>query len=508
MILSLLVLLWGVLALATPPWEPFSIPDVTHTVVSAVLLVYLVRVRAHPDRKSAETITAVLIVYALLLLPWTTIVWCRLGRPVEAFTVPQAAIVSIALVVPARWRYGFATIGLFIAEALFAYVYPRYLGLDQLIPVTEPMATLGFGALGIGIFILRRRRRDLVRQHVRVQAELTALKRIRPQLEHAREELAAQVSTLASELDITADSSSVASRALNRLADLRGRLDHLVSTESEESAHDVETRMLDHDAQLSATVLVAIAAAVAVPMNLLIHAQVGDGSTLQFIPLYAVTGPTLFVLVTTRARPSLRRALWATFAVVAIALPITTYNQYWLRELGRPFMPFLGHKLLMGILGLTLATRLRISVALIVAIAASAIVTWFVLDLGSRHDIIVYVEPWMTLMYMLIGLVSLFIREEWQIASIQLVRAQTEASAMRRRALMFLAVRDRLNSPLQTLAVGAAGATLDLPARNVERVETAVDRLVALSQELAALDVIVPELVTTFDADVELRRQA
>jgi hypothetical protein len=499
MILSLLVLLWGVLALATPPAEPFTIPDATHTVISAALLVYLIRVRARPNRKIAEAICAIWIVYALLLLPWTTVVWSRLGRPLEAFTIPQAAVVAIALVVPARWRFGVAAICLFFLESLFAYFYPRHLGLDALIPVTEPMATVGFAAIGIGIFMLRRRRRDLIRQYVRVQAELQALKRIRPHFDHAREELAAQVTTLEHELNVARDTrSTVASRALDRLEDLRGKLDHLVSVEgTDESPHDIERRMIEHDAQLSAILLIGIAVAIAVPIDLWIHAQAADGLTLQVIPLYAVTAPMLILLVITRNRPSLRRAVWTTCILVAIALPITTYNQYWLRELDRPFSPFLGHKLLMGILGLTLATRFRIGVALIVAIAAAAIATWFVLDLGARPDMIVYSEPWMTLMYMLIGLVSLFIREEWQVASIQLLRAQTEASAVRRRALMFLALRDRLNSPVQTLALAAHG----------EVVEKAVDRLISLSRELAELDVLVPGLATTFDADAELRRQ-
>lgn len=508
-ILSLLVLLWGVLALATPPAEPFTIPDTTHTAVSAVVLVYLIRVRARPNRKIAETICAVWIVYALLLLPWTTIVWSRIGRPFEAFTIPEAAVVAIALVVPARWRFGIAAICLFFVESLFAYFYPRHVGLEALIPVTEPMATFGYAALGIGIFMLRRRRQDLIRQHVRLQAELHALERIRPHLEHAREQLDTQITTLASELNIAGDTrSTVAGRALARLADLRGKLDHLVCLDgTDESPHDVERRMIEHDAQLSAILLVGIAVAIAVPLDLWIHASAEGVTTLQVIPLYAVTAPMLILLVVTRNRPSLRRALWTTCILLAVTLPIITYNQYWLRELGRPFSPFLGHKLLMGILGLTLATRFRIGVGLIVAIAAMAIGTWFALDLGARTDAIVYSEPWMTLMYMLIGLVSLFIREEWQVASIQLLRAQTETSAMRRRALMFLALRDRLNSPVQTLALGAAGATSDLPARSGEKVERAVDQLVSLSRELAELDVLVPEVVTSFDADAELRRQ-
>jgi hypothetical protein len=501
------VLLWGVLALLIPPWEPFAIVDVGHTVGSAAFLAYLVRGRARPNRKIVEAICAILIAYALILLPWTTVVWCQLGRPVEAFTVPQAAVVSIALVVPARWKFGIAAVCMFFAESLFAYFYARHVGLDALIPVTEPMATVSFGALGIGIFFLRRQRLDRVRQHIRVQAELQALQGIRPHFEHASDQLGTQIATLAGELAVLGDArSTIASRAVGRLADLRGKLADLIAADDNEfSPRDVETRMLEHDAQFGAILLTGLMVTVAFPISVWMHEQAGDSVTLGIIAPFFVALPTLLILVITRDRPSSRRALLATLALVAIALPLITYNQYWLRELGRPYAPFLGHKLFMGILGLTLATRLRIGVVLIVTVAATAIVTWFVLGLNARHDMIVYAEPWMTLIYMLIGLASLSIREERQIASIQLLRAQTEASAMRRRALMFLALRDRLNSPLQTLALGVP---FDLPTRNGERAQMAVDGLVALSHELADLDVLIPDVAATFDADLELQRQA
>jgi hypothetical protein len=512
-ILSLLVFIWGALSLVIVPWEPFWIPDLSHTVVSAALLVYLIRTRTRPNRRAAEAICALLIVYALLLLPWTTVVWGRLGRPLEAFTIPQAAVVSIALVVPARWRLGIAALCLFFAESLFAYFYARYLGLEALIPITEPFATVGFAALGIGIFVLRRRRRDLVRRHVLAQAEVQALNRIRPQFERAREQLDTQITVLAAEVNQTSANgdgarSTVVGRALDRLADLRGKLGRLVSNpEVVTSPQEAERRMLEHDAQLGAILLAGCAVAVGPPILVWIHAQVGDGLGLLLMAPFLVDAVMLLYLVITRDRPSSRRALWATLVVVATVLPLITYNQKWLFELDRPYAPFLGHKLAMGLLGLTLATRFRIGIVLIVVIAASAIATWFALDLGAHHDIIVYSEPWVTLIYMLVGVVALLMREEWQIVSIQLVRAQTEASAMRRRALMFLALRDRLNSPLQTLVLGAAGATSHLPASGGERVQVAVDRLVSLSHELAQLDVLVPAPAAAFDADLELSRQ-
>jgi hypothetical protein len=221
---------------------------------------------------------------------------------------------------------------------------------------------------------------------------------------------------------------------------------------------------------------------------------------------FCVAGGVFVFVVATRNRPSSRRALWAVIVVVVCQLPAIAYNQTLLLALDRPFMPFAGHKLLMGVLGLTLATRFRLGILLIAATAANAIVLWFVLDLGAHRDNIALGEPVSTLVYMLIGIASLRMLEQREMSSVQLLRAKAEMAAMHRGARMFLALRDRLNSPLQTLVLGEPTATLHLPADGAERVQAAIDRLVALSHELAELDTLVPPPTVSFDPDHELRR--
>ena len=70
-------------------------------------------------------------------------------------------------------------------------------------------------------------------------------------VEHASEQLGTQIATLVRELAVLGETrSTIASRAIDRLAVLRGKLADLVSTDDNESSpHDVETRMLEHDAQ-------------------------------------------------------------------------------------------------------------------------------------------------------------------------------------------------------------------------------------------------------------------
>lgn len=512
MTLAVLVLLWGTVSLFVVPWQPFWIPNVGQSVASAGLLVYLVRTWNRPSRRAAEAIFAVVLIYTLLLLPWTAIVWCQLGRPLEALAVPQGAILVIALVTPGRWAFAAGAMCLFIAECLFVLLYARHVGLGSQLPITEPIGTFGYSILGFGLLFLRRRRSELTSECVRMQAEVQAFDRIRPQFHRAREELDAQITRLAAEVQPTGvtrfDARSRAMRrALDRLAELRGKLGELVADDVGTSAHEAENRLLERDAQLGAIVLAGILVALAVPVLIWSQSQLGGAPTPMFLAQFTIDLVILLYLVSTRHRPSSRRALVAMIVMFATALPAVVVNQYLLLQLDRPYSPFVGQKLLMGVLGLSLTTRFRLGVVLIAVTAASAMALWFILDLDSRRDIVPYAEPWVTLIYLLIGLVSLFLLEQRQITSIQLMRARAEASAMHRRAVMFLALRDRLNSPLQTLVLGATAVTMELPRSQGERVQTAVDRLVALSHELSELDGLVPPLATAIDADYELRRQ-
>ena len=217
-LLTLLVFLWGLISLLVDPWEPFGVPDVFQTVCGGALLVYFLRTWNRPRRRVADAVATILIVYTLLLVPWTAVEWCRLGRPMDALTIPQVGAVCMAFVFPGRWWLGMTAMGLFVAESLFVFVYARHLGLDALIPVTEPLGTFFFTVVGLGLFILRHRRRDLARQYVRVQGEIQALDRVRPICSHARDQLQSQVPIIAGEIDDERGSDVTNRRSVTRSA--------------------------------------------------------------------------------------------------------------------------------------------------------------------------------------------------------------------------------------------------------------------------------------------------
>jgi hypothetical protein len=198
--------------------------------------------------------------------------------------------------------------------------------------------------------------------------------------------------------------------------------------------------------------------------------------------------------------------LWTILVLLITALLSTTYEQFKLAAQSSPFVPFLGHKLFMGILGLTLATRTRLGAVLIVGTAANAIALWLLLGIRAHAHNMAGGEPWVTLFYMLLGLFCLRMHEQRKLASLQLLRAEAEAAAIQRHARMFLAVRDRLNTPLQIVLL--ASHSPPLVSCEAGPVQDALDRLVDLSRELAKLEVATTSTSASLDADRELRTLA
>jgi hypothetical protein len=509
--LTLLFFLWGALALITLGRDIFWIRNLLHTAVGGIALVYFATAWNRPRQRVAEAFCVIVPTYLMLVLPWTMTVWCDVGRPMEAFTVPQICMIMMALVIPGGWWLGDVALAVFAAESLLAYFYARHLGLDALIPLSEPFATVALMVVGVALRVLRRLRRNLAREHVRARSEIDALDHIRPLFVTAREALQSDLATIANAtrenaLDGTDPRATNISHALDRLGDLGHKLDGLVTEEERRSsARDAEQTLLDRDAQLGA-ILFAIMSFVLMVLATVLSMTRVPSPTALFAVASIVAFAVIVFLLRTQRRPSSRRALWAVLGLFAMTLPLVAFDQAWISEVNHPYLPFLGHKLLMVVLGLAMATRFKLGMVLIVATAINALALFFVLGLGARTDIVSYTEPAITILYMFIGLVSLQMNEQRHIASIQLLRREAESSAMHRRARLLLALRDRLNSPLQTLVLRASGIAVELSESGSKQVEAAIDHLIKVSRDLSELEMPVPVLSTAIDPTIELRR--
>jgi hypothetical protein len=488
--------LWGAVSLAFVPSVPFGAPNLLQFLVGAPALIYFVATCRRPRLQVARAFTIAVIAYALTILPWTALAWSALGRPWEAFVVPQIASVCMAFVIPRRAAAGLVLIGLFAGESLFVYFCVRHLGMAPLAPLTEPFASLAFAGLGVLLFMSRRRRYELAQQHIHVESKLEALRRMAPLFATVRRDLEQQLATIAAEIAPPGarqpidKTSRTMGRALQRLGELSHQLDGVVAAAPEHSCVEAERRLLDRDAQLGVTFVAAVGTAIAAGAMVMLRGQ-GIVPLAVFGAKMALDATLLGYLVATRHHPSRGRATWALVVLIGTALSVAAYNELVLLHAERPYTSLLGQKLIMLSLGLTAAGRFGMSCALIVVSGADALVVYFALQLGAHKDLIALSEPWACMVFMVLALCSRHLREQRRVASVRLLRAETEAEALHHRAVMFLALRDRLNSPLQTLVLGAGHADSQLPPASRERVRAAVTQLVALSRTLTDLDVLV-----------------
>jgi hypothetical protein len=146
--------------------------------------------------------------------------------------------------------------------------------------------------------------------------------------------------------------------------------------------------------------------------------------------------------------------------------------------------PFIAQK--MVLMGVALLTPESAALGLVLTgiVVAEAVVLSTLRLAGGRAG-----EPWVTLFYAMFAVGLLLHRAAERRLAMRLVRMTAEARALEQIAQESLDVRDRLNSPLQTLELGlellrrrAAGEP-DLSL--LARLRSTLERLKALSQRLA-----------------------
>lgn len=479
---------------ALPP-----LPFVVLTAVSAVALLCRVWTRRQPRVRAALAFSVVTFAATLLLIiPWLTWSWCRLGRPWEAFTVPQLALVSLALVVP-RFRWlGFVLVGLLAAEIVGISIYVRSLGVGALLSLVEPYQSLTFAVVGIGLLLLRAQRRTLTLKYLQVRAEMDALQRVSPLFTAVREQLDGQLAAISTALhqahaeEKPSGSLARIDRTLSRMASLSGRLERL-DAQPLPLPPEAERQFFAREAQLGAAILAAMAVASAVIVEIGGRIVAAQGMNVRAVPLVwagiaVLNLGVLGRLFYTRHRPSERRALWLVLVPVAFFLAANIYCEVALPTLEHPYTPFVGQKLFMASIAIVMARRFWLALALVAFTAASAVALYFLIPLTAHRDIVPLADPWAVLVFFGIGVALLLMREQRQLARVGLLRAEWQLSALLRRANMYFALRDLLNTPLQVLVMGLAELEQRYPSGDFAPIHAGVDRLVAVSRQLHVLE--------------------
>jgi hypothetical protein len=302
-----------------------------------------------------------------------------------------------------------------------------------------------------------------------------------------RDELVAQLAVVSRELETVADRRSM-TRAVGRLTDVNERLGGLVDAPVQIDP-ERERTFIAEDVQRGALVLALIVAVMALAWSPIAWMRLGTDVALRSTALGLVALGVLVVIVATWRRPSELRGRVALLFLFAVTLTVISVDQVPYLHVNRPFTPFLGHKILVVTLGIAAAGWSSMGLPLIVATTVDAVALYYILGFAALKDRIELVEPWAMIIFAVVGLVALAMRDQRRVASLVVLREESAATELHRRATMLLALRDQLNSPLQTLVAGEARATVAARDADVAALRDGIARLVALSRELSQIEV-------------------
>lgn len=178
---------------------------------------------------------------------------------------------------------------------------------------------------------------------------------------------------------------------------------------------------------------------------------------------------------------------WSLAAFVVLVLPLLPI--FWLSEsaavaAGRIWQPFIGRKLI--ILGLALLTPRSTAVAalLVTLFMLESIAVWLQLDLGHDPLAAAAGEPWVTLIFFLAALLILLERRHRRRLENELLEAAREAETLQHLVDVSTAVRDQVNTPLQTLVLSVALLARRHPEeqRVLDRMGRSLEKLVRMSR--------------------------
>jgi hypothetical protein len=515
-VLALLLLIWGVVSLAAVralPFWPFGAARVVLTTVAAVALLYFARTWKRPSLRIAFRFSLAAIAISLVLVAWTSWGFSVRGRLFEAFPTTNIAMVSMALVAPGSFWIGVLLVALFQAELLGVILFSRHLGIELLLPNGAPLSSFAFASLSIGLLVLREQRRRRALRHLRIQSETKALRELSPLFDSLRTEIDRQLTALSEALrrlrgERDPRSQAAMNGAVERVGGLSARLQQLRGEERDETG--AERRFTARDAHDSATLNAAIVTLMFLFYALVMHRRgLPHGALLSVV---AAVPPLIILgyLVARRRLPSERVALIVIVFFYAFSLPFVTWGQVQIFALHVRLFPLAAHEVMMVTVSLVVATRLRVAIGLVLLTGGTALALYFFLHMGAHPEIVPYSEPWAMLVFLVLSVGLVMMREQRRIASVRLFRAEWELVALHRQAALFVALRDRLGSPLQSLVLYTAQLERTHPPESIAPIQASVERLVALSRQLAKLenDFVASGMQRlSMDAERALRRQ-
>jgi hypothetical protein len=175
------------------------------------------------------------------------------------------------------------------------------------------------------------------------------------------------------------------------------------------------------------------------------------------LPFFFVALACLIVLLHRRDKLSFQ-----TIQITIIALTLAVFPYIWISQAayansGNPWIPFYGFQVAaLVIAGYRYGNGVRLNAFLLAAITIEAAVFWWRFHLGSEPLLAQSGYIWTLLLTGFCAATLLVARYVYERTLRRLIEVEALAATAEMAARAFLSVRDRANSPLQTLGIGLA----------------------------------------------------
>jgi hypothetical protein len=237
---------------------------------------------------------------------------------------------------------------------------------------------------------------------------------------------------------------------------------------------------------------IAGAVLVAMTESLSLHGAIVQASpvdvSVRFLHALFAVGMILFLFLLKKRW----NQVWAMVIFSALLLPY--YGILWFHDLAmaashRIWTPFYGFKIIFLGLGL-LVTNYVLNIVLMVALGFECVLLWHVGRFAEIPTVLASSEPQATLLFAMVSAVLLYSHFHEARTLQKLVETRTQAEFMETVAKVFLTLRSRANTPLQTVTLSCevlrrrAPQSVDV----ISIIEDAIAQLNVGSQFLSELD--------------------
>jgi hypothetical protein len=201
-----------------------------------------------------------------------------------------------------------------------------------------------------------------------------------------------------------------------------------------------------------ASALMAIAQLAALALDRLI---LGRPFVVLRLPYFFVALACLIVLVHRRDKLSFQ-----TIQITIVALTLAVFPYIWISQAAfanseNPWIPFYGFQwAALLIASFRYGNGVRLNALLLAAITIEAAAFWWRFDLGSEPLLAQSGYIWTVLLTGFCAAILLLARYLYERTLRRLIEVEARAATAEMAAHVFLSVRDRANSPLQTLGIG------------------------------------------------------